>query len=47
MDLEGFVPGFYLEDGLQFSDIGLDIFNIGVLSMVEDGMRRWVGPRHG
>lgn len=43
-DLEGFLPGFYLHDGHVLSEVGLDIFNLGIQEMVEMGLRRFGGP---
>ncbi|XP_040211653.1 uncharacterized protein LOC120942791 [Rana temporaria] len=35
IDLEGGVPGFYTSDGVHFSEIGLDLFNLGLQSSIE------------
>lgn len=42
-ELEGFLPGFYLQDSHQLSDIGLDLFNLGIQDMVESGLQRFGG----
>lgn len=38
-DLEGFLPGFYMHDEVTLSPVGLDLFNLGVSSMLEEGLR--------
>lgn len=43
-DFEELVPGFFLEDGITLSSIGLDLFNIGLQDMVELGLRHLGGP---
>lgn len=35
VDLEFFLQGLYREDWINLSKIGLDIFNLGLQSMVE------------
>ncbi|XP_069584087.1 uncharacterized protein [Ranitomeya imitator] len=35
IDLEGFTPGLYRSDLIHLSDIGLDIFNLDLQSMIE------------
>ncbi|XP_069582028.1 uncharacterized protein [Ranitomeya imitator] len=35
IDLEGFLPGFYRQDLVHLSDVGLDIFNLGFQYTVE------------
>lgn len=35
LDLEGFIPGLYRMDIVQLSDIGLDIFNAGLQSVID------------
>ena len=35
IDLEGGVPGFYRSDGVHLSEIGLDLFNLGLQSGIE------------
>ena len=35
IDLEGGVPGFSRSDGVHFSEIGLDLFNLGLQSSIE------------
>lgn len=42
-NLEGHVPGFYEPDGICLSGIGLDMFNLNLLSMVESGLARLGG----
>lgn len=37
-DLEDIVPGFFLPDGVTFSPIGFDMFNLGLQCMVELGL---------
>lgn len=41
VDLEDLSPGFFLDDYFNLSPIGIDIFNLGIASMVEVGLRRF------
>lgn len=35
VDLEGGFPGLYRQDGVHLSDVGLDIFNLGLQNCIE------------
>lgn len=35
VDLEGGIPGLYRQDGVHLSDVGADIFNLGLQSSIE------------
>lgn len=35
VDLEGFLPGFYRVDFVHLSDVGIDIFILGLQNMIE------------
>lgn len=35
IDLEGGFPGLYRQDGIHLSDVGLDIFNLGLQTCIE------------
>lgn len=43
VNLEGHVPGFYQPDGVCLSCIGLDMFNLNLLGMIELGLSRLGG----
>lgn len=35
VDLEGGFPGLYRQDGIHLSDVGLEIFNLGLQNLIE------------
>lgn len=43
INLAGFLPGFYLDNEVLLSPIGLDLFNLGLQSMLEEGLRLFRG----
>lgn len=38
LELEGFIPGLFREDLVHLSDIGIDIFSMGLQSLIENAM---------
>lgn len=43
VDLEGDIPGFYRQDGVHLSEVGLDIFNLDLQCGIEMAAALGVG----